>query len=334
MEARGRGANVAAVARDWLIARGQLFQVVPASTDVGDDRFALPPVGLQYADHQVEHTDFTLFILHAMSSGLDPAPVLRDIARALDAALPYCNLAELATAPLDDATALARTVLIPYFAKHAAAKNVERLVFQFESGARPRFGVWAGPTASKPVRTEATGLGFECMRAVHEMIESSPLGVTTETGTFIHATSAFLVRALLDAAAPALPWEHELDVYLGSIRLGRCDRDGFVPTPIPIAHAQLLLERERTTAGLVRMGFPGIPPTTIDYPVPAAAATRSLRHPDGRRWGVTIRGERLHSTLIEGTEAETFKRPVKTGWELETFVAAQLRAGFVDAGSE
>jgi hypothetical protein len=37
-------------------------------------------------------------------------------------------------------------------------------------------------------------------------------------------------------------------------------------------------------------------------------------------------------TMLESDgERHTFTRPIATGWEVETLVAAQLRAGFVEA---
>ena len=324
IEVRDRGSDVAALARDWLRVRGQLYVSVPTTLD--DDRFGSPIAVVHQVDEQRERVDFTLFILHAISFGRDPADALREIASVLDAALPYCDLAQLATAPRDDAATLARTVLVPHLTKHA--KNVERLVFDFDSMAKPSFGVWAGASAAEPVRSAPTALGFDCGQSLHDLIKAAATGYTTEAWTFIRASAAFTIRELLDGAAPQLPWEHELDIYLGPVLLGRCDRDGFVPTPIPIAREELRRQRERMTAGLVNMGFPDTSPLTSDHPIPATPKVREIRHPDGRQWELSIVGEKFRATLTDGTETETFQRAVKTGWEMEVFVAAQLRAGF------
>jgi hypothetical protein len=101
---------------------------------------------------------------------------------------------------------------------------------------------------------------------------------------------------------------------------------------LTIARGQLASERKKTGAGLEQMGFPGQVPTFVDHPLPTATeTTRRLRHPDGRAWEVTIGAESWQCTMVESDgEADTFTRPIKTGWEVETLVAAQRRAGFVE----
>jgi hypothetical protein len=149
---------------------------------------------------------------------------------------------------------------------------------------------------------------------------------------FIHGFVTLLVRGVLDACAAELPWDTELTVLheQRSMQLGRCDRDGFVPTPLAIAEKQRKDARESYVAGLKAMNGPAPTPLRDYLPADAASAVRRLRHPDGRGWEVSVEGGKMHVTMIDSDgERDTFTRPVKTGWEAETLVAAQLRAGFL-----
>jgi hypothetical protein len=86
-------------------------------------------------------------------------------------------------------------------------------------------------------------------------------------------------------------------------------------------------------AGLRQMNFPGQSTKFVDHPLPVASEdTRRLRHPDGRAWEVVVGADSWECTIVESDgERDTFTRPIKTGWEVETLIAAQLRAGFVEA---
>jgi hypothetical protein len=240
----------------------------------------------------------------------------------------------LARAAQDDAAALGRSWLIPLLAKHAANKKVSQLLFGVEYRSNGlRLWMWPGVPGYAPSSSERIASSTPCFAELYAIIDTPDVGFSSEAWTFVSASAAFLVRALLDDVARSVPWDGPLNVMLDQAQLGICDRDGFVPTPLSIARTQLSSARNKTAAGLEQMGFPGQPPNIVDHPLPVASDdTRRLRHPDGRAWDVVIGADSWQCTMLDSDgERDTFTRPIKTGWEVETLIAAQLRAGFVMA---
>jgi hypothetical protein len=329
--------NAVYAARRWAEVRQKFCRVsLPETPDEqrSKHRFELPrSVVIDVAD-ELERCDFTLLVLHALSRARKPHEVLGEIARALDAAVPYCNLQRLQNAELGDVEELSRAWLTPLLAKHAAKKGVSQLLFGIETRSNG-IDLWMWPCApgQEPSRSERAASRAPCFGQLYEIIDSPDVGFSSEAWDFIYASAAFLIRGLIDKCASRLPWGGELDVVLGRTLLGRCDADGFVPTPLPIASSQLQSARKQNVGGLKQMNFAGKLPNVHDHPLPADAWTdaRRLRHPDGRAWEVVVNGDSWQCTTVESDgQRETFTRPIKTGWEVETLIAAQVRAGFVE----
>jgi hypothetical protein len=332
---RGLEAHAASAARRWAAGRGRLFQaVLPASSDErrAEARFRV----VRSYSPQEEMYDGSLFLRHAMRTGRSTEETLRAIAHALDAHVPHCNLQSLAEVRREDIRPLAHSWLRPLLRVHAAKKYVSQLGFGIESR-RDALHLWVWPSArgAEPTVSELHGNSVPCLRALSKLLHDPQVGFSSEAWTFARASAAFLIRDLLNEVAAGLPWEGPLEVWLRgeSVQLGLFDADGFVPTPSAIARAQLASSRTRDETGLERMGFPGRLPKFIDHPVPERAdGARRLQHPDGRVWDVVADASSWQCTMLESDgERHTFTRPIATGWEVETLVAAQLRAGFVEA---
>jgi hypothetical protein len=332
------GQNATSGARRWAAARSRLFRVdlpKPREEQRAKARFFDPPrTSPMSVDAEIERRDFTLFVLRALSFGRNPSETLGAIAHALDAEVPYCNLETLARASQDDAAALGRSWLGPLLAKHAAKKNVTQLLFGTDYRSNSfRLWIWPGEPGYTPSASERIANSTPCFGELCTVIDTPDVGFSSEAWAFVSWSAAFLIRALLDAAARSLPWEGALSVMLNQTQLGVCDTDGFVPTPVSIARTQLESARKKSVAGLRQMNFPGQSTKFVDHPLPVASEdTRRLRHPDGRAWEVVVGADSWECTIVESDgERDTFTRPIKTGWEVETLIAAQLRAGFVEA---
>lgn len=142
---------------------------------------------------------------------------------------------------------------------------------------------------------------------------------------------AKLFTLLLDSCRAAWPLEESLEVGLEHLLLGRINRDGFVPTPRPVAIDHALEHSERERAFLKARDFPG--------PMPAPLALdrmtrveRALRHDDGRLWKVVAdaAGLQLEFHDSDGDVVRRSRAATEPFWEAEALVRDQLRDGFVE----
>ncbi len=323
-------------ARYWAEARGRLECVaLPGGAEPGSGAqlFDHPLSSVNYVGASRNELRFDLFVAYALSRGRDVEPVLGEIARRCDEAVPYCQLGRLEEVGPEDASRY-----VSWFdglvAKHAKKKGVTRLLFAQDSVAGGRgFYMWPAATTEEPgfvQRAASFTRAFERFAQVADEIE---LRFSSERFRFGAALLTFVVRDLLEASAARLPFEGELDVLVDGRLVGRVDTDGFVPAPLSLVELQDAANRDSATRGMRAMGFPGTPSTHVEHPIPrdATLPTRTLRHPDGRSVDVTTEASKWTCTMVEADgERDTFSRPVKTGWEAETFVAAQRRQGFVE----
>lgn len=127
-----------------------------------------------------------------------------------------------------------------------------------------------------------------------------------------------------------------VDVFVGHhqstpLWIGRLDEVGFVPTPLPIAAAHLRDQRARYVAGLAAMQGPRVAVDAKTAEVPHDLV-RALRHPDGRRWQVGVRGDRLELRFTDEDGDEHVRTRTSTDplWEAEAMIRDQHLEGFVD----
>lgn len=239
---------------------------------------------------------------------------------------------------LDDTEALRADGLLPAFA--AAKRTTDARVLRVDFEAMDLYFALT-PTLEPPgvtarrarlARSRAVARIVSACRMPHDTSPDDGRPPVMAVWPLLTGYAAKATALLLETTAKDLPLEHELEVAVSRLGLGRVDRTGFVPTPAAVAAEGIRRAHARDGRWLAERQGPSLG-EYAPYGGPTLAAYhRRFRAEDGRTWEVRVEGGALHLAFTDTDgDAHATKRPSTDPlWDAERLVAEQRREGFVE----